>query len=146
MNVVDSSGWLEYFANGRNAQFFSAPIEDVAQLLVPTITLSEVFNRVLAQRGERDALEAAAVMQQGQLHQPGCSDCTKSGADRLRAQAAISRQHNPRVRSHLRRHRLDTRRRFRTSRGSEICYEEVGSRPLAGRNAFTSSRAIARKW
>jgi hypothetical protein len=28
MNVVDSSAWLEYFANGPNASFFAKPIED----------------------------------------------------------------------------------------------------------------------
>ncbi len=63
MNVVDSSGWLEYFADGPNAGFFAPPIEDLEALLVPSISILEVFRRVLEQRGERDALEKAAVMQ-----------------------------------------------------------------------------------
>ena len=67
MNVVDSSGWLEYFADGPNADFFAAAIEDVSQLMVPTINLYEVFKRVLQQRDESDALEAVAAMQQGQV-------------------------------------------------------------------------------
>ena len=65
MNVVDSSGWLEYFADGPNAQFFALAVEDVSALLVPTVSIYEVFNRVLQQRGEGEALQAAAVMAQG---------------------------------------------------------------------------------
>ena len=65
MNVVDSSAWLEYFANGPNASFFSQPIEQVDKLVVPSLTLFEVFKRVLQQRGESDAIQAIAVMQQG---------------------------------------------------------------------------------
>ena len=65
MNVVDSSGWLEYFADGPNADFFAAPIEANAELLVPTVSLYEVFKRVLQQRGENAALQAIALMQQG---------------------------------------------------------------------------------
>jgi predicted nucleic acid-binding protein len=66
MNVVDSSGWLEYFADGSNAEFFAPAVEDVAVLLVPTISIYEVFKRVLQQRGEGEALQAAAMMAQGQ--------------------------------------------------------------------------------
>lgn len=65
MNVVDSSGWLEYFADGPNADFFAAPIEASAELLIPTVSLYEVFKRVLQQRGENAALQAIALMQQG---------------------------------------------------------------------------------
>ena len=65
MNVVDSSAWLEYFANGSNATFFAGVIEQVDELVVPTLSLFEVFKRVLQQRGENDALRAVAVMQQG---------------------------------------------------------------------------------
>jgi len=67
MNLVDSSGWLEYFANGRNAGFFAPAIEDVEKLIVPTICILEVFKRVLQQWGERDALLAVAAMRQAQV-------------------------------------------------------------------------------
>lgn len=67
MNVVDSSGWLEYFANGDNAGFFAPPIEAQAKLIVPTISLLEVFKRVMSQRGEPNALQAIALMHQGQV-------------------------------------------------------------------------------
>ena len=67
MNVVDSSAWLEYLANGSNAGFFAKAIEDTQQLIVPTLSLFEVFKRVLEQRGEGDALQAAAVMGQGMV-------------------------------------------------------------------------------
>lgn len=65
MNVVDSSGWLEYFADGPNANFFAPAIEQVDELLVPTISIYEVFKRVLQQRGETAALQATSVMLQG---------------------------------------------------------------------------------
>ena len=65
MNVVDSCGWLEYFADGPNASFFAAPIEKVENLVVPSICILEVFKRVLQQRNENAALHAAAVMRRG---------------------------------------------------------------------------------
>ena len=65
MNVVDSSAWLEYFANGPNANRFAAAIENVAELVVPSICILEVFKRVLQQRDEQAALQAVALMQQG---------------------------------------------------------------------------------
>ncbi|MDP2321129.1 MAG: type II toxin-antitoxin system VapC family toxin [Acidobacteriota bacterium] len=67
MNVVDSSGWLEYFAGGPNANFFAKPIEATAELVVPTLSLYEVFKRIAQQRGEGDALQAVSVMQQGKV-------------------------------------------------------------------------------
>ncbi|HTT67471.1 MAG TPA: type II toxin-antitoxin system VapC family toxin [Gemmatimonadales bacterium] len=67
MNVVDSSAWLEYFADGPNAGAFAPPIQATADLVVPSITLFEVFKRVYQQRGEGPALHAVAVMQQGRV-------------------------------------------------------------------------------
>jgi predicted nucleic acid-binding protein len=67
MNVVDSSGWLEYFADGPNAAVFAKPIEATRSLLVPTLSLFEVFKRVTQQRSEDDALRAIAVMEQGRV-------------------------------------------------------------------------------
>ena len=67
MNVVDSSGWLEYFADGPNAQFFAPAVEDVAALLVPTISIYEVFKSILRQRDESAGLQAVALMRQGQV-------------------------------------------------------------------------------
>jgi predicted nucleic acid-binding protein len=65
VNVIDSCAWLEYFANGSNAAFFARAIEDTRKLVVPTLSLYEVFKRILQQRTESDALQAMAVMQQG---------------------------------------------------------------------------------
>ena len=67
MNLVDSCGWLEYFTDGPNAAFFAPAIENTEKLLVPTLCILEVFKRVLQQRGEDAALQAAALMQQGQV-------------------------------------------------------------------------------
>ncbi len=66
-NVVDSSGWLEYFADSDQASRFAPAIEDSANLLVPVITLYEVFKKVLRERGENDALQIASMMQTGRL-------------------------------------------------------------------------------
>lgn len=67
MNVVDSSGWLEYFADGPNSGFFAPAIERSADLIVPTVSLYEVFKRVRQQRGDGEALQAVAAMRQGRI-------------------------------------------------------------------------------
>ena len=67
MNVVDSSAWLCYFAGDDNAEAFARPIEALAELLVPSITLTEVFKTILRQRGTSLAFEAVAHMEQGQV-------------------------------------------------------------------------------
>jgi len=65
MNVVDSSGWLEYFTAGRNAVFFKPALEDIEHLIVPVICLYEVFKLTLLQKGEEDALHIAGIMSSG---------------------------------------------------------------------------------
>jgi len=65
MNVVDSSAWLSYFAGDKNARLFAKPIEALEKLLVPSITITEVFKSVLRQRNEESALEVVAHMKQG---------------------------------------------------------------------------------
>ena len=67
MNVVDSSGWLEYFVGGPNADRFLPALRDTASQVVPTVTIYEVFKVVLRERGVNDALEAAAAMQRGTI-------------------------------------------------------------------------------
>lgn len=67
MNVVDSSAWLEYLAGGPNAEAFSGAVEDIDALLVPTITIFEVFKRVSARRGPDEALQTVALMLQGEV-------------------------------------------------------------------------------
>ena len=65
MNVVDSSGWLEYFAEGPNAKHFATVVRVPQELVVPTVTLYEVFKVVLREADENAALQAAAAMQKG---------------------------------------------------------------------------------
>ncbi len=67
MNVVDSSGWLEYFADGANASFFAPAIEKTAELVVPTISIFEVFKRMRQQQDDTAALQAVMAMMQGQV-------------------------------------------------------------------------------
>ena len=65
MNVVDSSAWISYFTDDKNAEVFAGPIEDLEQLLVPSITLTEVFRFMSRQVGEAVALQSIAHMNQG---------------------------------------------------------------------------------
>ncbi len=65
MNIVDSSGWLAYFADEPNAKHFQIPLKDSASLVVPTVTIFEVFKVVLRESSENEALQATAAMLRG---------------------------------------------------------------------------------
>jgi predicted nucleic acid-binding protein len=65
MNIVDSSGWLAYFADEPNAKHFLTPLDDTASLVVPTVTIYEVFKVVLRESSENQALQAAVAMRKG---------------------------------------------------------------------------------
>ncbi len=67
MNLVDSSGWIEYMVGGENADFFVRPILNTDNLLVPTICIYEVFKRVLREYGEERALDISGLMMLGQV-------------------------------------------------------------------------------
>ena len=65
MNIVDSSGWLAYFADEPNAKHFLGPLSDSALLVVPTVTIYEVFKVILRETSENEALQAVVAMQKG---------------------------------------------------------------------------------
>jgi toxin FitB len=65
MNIVDSSGWLAYFADEPNAKYFLTPLNDATLLVVPTVTIYEVFKVILRESNENDALQAVVAMQKG---------------------------------------------------------------------------------
>ena len=65
LNLVDSSGWIEFFTDGPNAGLFADPLSDASRLVVPTVSVYEVFRVVLRRRGEDDAIRAAALMSRG---------------------------------------------------------------------------------
>ena len=67
MNLVDSSGWLENFVDGKNAGKFAAAIEDTERLIESTLNIYEVYKKVIAERDEDAALEAVAMMQQARV-------------------------------------------------------------------------------
>lgn len=52
MDLVDSCGWLEYFADGSNADFFAKPLDDIDSVIVSSICILEVFKRVIQQSAE----------------------------------------------------------------------------------------------
>ncbi|MBK1700321.1 type II toxin-antitoxin system VapC family toxin [Thiococcus pfennigii] len=65
MNLLDSSGWIEYFAEGPDAEGFGAVVEDTANLLVQTIVQHEVYRWADREGGEPAASRAIATMQTG---------------------------------------------------------------------------------
>jgi predicted nucleic acid-binding protein len=67
VNIVDTSGWIEFLFEGRNAGMFAPLVEDVDDLLVPVICLHEVFKKVKAVADEAKALQAIAQMKQGRV-------------------------------------------------------------------------------
>ena len=67
MNIVDSSGWLAYFADEPNAKHFLTPLNDLTLLVVPTVTIYEVFKVILRESSENDALQAVIAMQKGMV-------------------------------------------------------------------------------
>ncbi len=67
MNIIDSSGWLEYFSDGPNAKHYLPPLKDTSTLIVPVITIYEVFKVVLRESSEDLALQAVAAMLKGKV-------------------------------------------------------------------------------
>ena len=67
MNLVDSCGWLEFFADGPNAEYFAAPIADRANLIVPTICILEACKIALQKRGEKEAQKIVSIMLKGHV-------------------------------------------------------------------------------
>lgn len=67
MNLVDSSGWLEYLADGPGADFFAPALETMEDLLVPTIAIVEIGRIVHRQRGEEAALHTIALLGQAKV-------------------------------------------------------------------------------
>jgi len=62
--LIDSYGWIEYFADGPLAESYAAFIEkaDAEKTVTPTIVIFEVYRRIKSMKGEQKALEAYAQM------------------------------------------------------------------------------------
>ena len=67
MNIVDSSCWLEYFAGSSVGEKVASCIEKTKELIVPSITLYEVFKKLITELDEDRALFAIAHMKQGKV-------------------------------------------------------------------------------
>ena len=90
MNVVDASGWLEYLGDGPDAAFFAQTLQEVEDLLVPTLTIQEVAGVVFKKGSEGDALQTAAAMQQGTVVELDTALALEAG--RLSRVHALSRE------------------------------------------------------
>lgn len=129
MNVVDASGWLEYFSDGPDAAFVAQPLQETDRLLVPTVTILEVFGRVCRDHGESAALQAAAAMQQGRVVDLDATAALDAGRlsvehgvpEPAGAVLAVARRHGAVVWSLDERFRGVSGVRYRTSsRGSPV--------------------------
>ncbi len=67
MNVVDTSGWLEYFEGGRGVKEFAVPIKETKELIVPTICIYKITKIILRERDENHLLQALAAIQKGRV-------------------------------------------------------------------------------
>lgn len=65
--VLDSSCWLEYFADTDRADLYATVIEHTEQLLVPVITVHEVAKKLAREAGDEVAASALSLMQRGQV-------------------------------------------------------------------------------
>lgn len=84
MNLVDSSGWLEYFTDSNNAEYFAPIIENTEDLIVSVVNLYEVYKKILTEKGENSAIQAMALMQQSKvidLNEPIAIFAAKLSAD-----------------------------------------------------------------
>lgn len=90
MNVVDSCGWLEYIADGPNAAFFEPALIDLAQLIVPSITIYEVCKRVLLQSGQAFAERAVNAMSRGRIVHLDANDLQLAAIASVRYKLAMA--------------------------------------------------------
>lgn len=67
MHIVDTSGWLEYFAGSAQARHFAAAVEDIEHLLVPVVIVYEVFKKITQAFDENRAFQAIAQIKQGRV-------------------------------------------------------------------------------
>ena len=67
MIVIDSSGWIEFFADGPHAEEFASRLRSPSTVLTPTIALYEVYKWIKRERSEEDALQAAAAMKRTRI-------------------------------------------------------------------------------
>jgi toxin FitB len=67
MNLVDSSGWLEFLSDGKNAKFFAPVIENTDELIVSVINIYEIYKKVLVERNENTAIQVVGLMQQAKV-------------------------------------------------------------------------------
>jgi predicted nucleic acid-binding protein len=67
LKVIDSSGWIEYFADGPRAKAYAAHLSDLTQIITPVIVVYEVYRSLKRQRGEEEALDAVAQLAETQL-------------------------------------------------------------------------------
>lgn len=67
MIVIDSSGWMEYLAGSDHGKKLIPFVERSEELIVPSVTIYEVFKKVTLERDEEEALRAVGLMSSGTI-------------------------------------------------------------------------------
>jgi len=65
MNIVDSSCWIEYLMDTEIGKNIAPIIENPNELIVPTITMFEVYKKLSTEKNELYAKEIVSYMQTG---------------------------------------------------------------------------------
>ena len=67
MRVVDSSGWLEFLTDGPLAARYASYLEELDDVLTPTVVVFEVYKWIKRERSEEEALIAAAQIEKTRI-------------------------------------------------------------------------------
>ena len=67
MNLIDSSGWIEFFSEGPRVSEYANYLKDLSQIVTPTIVLYEVYKKIKKDRTEEEALLAVSFMKKTQI-------------------------------------------------------------------------------
>ncbi len=57
MIIMDSYGWIEYFAGGPLSDKYQKYLADPKNIITPVIVVYEVYKKIKRERGEKAALE-----------------------------------------------------------------------------------------
>ncbi|HEX7557274.1 MAG TPA: type II toxin-antitoxin system VapC family toxin [Leptolinea sp.] len=67
MNLIDSSGWFEYFINSSNARHFVPVIENMDELIISPLNFFEIYKRVQREFGADEANRAVGFLKNARV-------------------------------------------------------------------------------
>jgi len=67
MNLIDSSGWFEYFIDSPYARHFIPVIENTEELIVSPLNYFEIYKRIRGVFGDDEANRAVGFLKNGRV-------------------------------------------------------------------------------